>query len=286
VTAEGKGILLAVPGTTDPEAARAFQSIEQAVEARFPGVAREWAYTSAGVRRKAAAQGCRLNEPAEALAALRQRGVTRVAVLALHLSDGMEFTELAETVHGAAGFRGVALSSPLLVSREASRQAFEALLRATARDGRRDAALILVAHGSRQAPAPFLSAAALCREVDRRLFLGAMQCPPAPETVLQACRQAGVREAWLQPCMVVAGFSAKEEIAGEAAGSWKSILQRGGVECVPVGKGLGQYDDVVRIWVEQVEQLMMQLDRTLTTGLSTAPINLHGSQCGESFQER
>jgi sirohydrochlorin cobaltochelatase len=254
------GILFAVPGTSCPEAAVAFENIRRATAARFPGLITRWAYTSAGIRRKVAAQGCHLEAPREALQALRNEGITRAVVLSLHLSDGMEYNELkdevTEALHGGTGWERLALGQPLLASPADLRRAAEAILAETAAAGRGEAAVILVAHGSRQAQDTFRSAATLFRQIDRRLFLGSILCPPLLDKVLGDCLQAGIRKAWLLPCMVAAGFSARDEIAGSGENTWATLLTRGGVECVPVIKGLGEFDGVVDVWMDQVARLL------------------------------
>lgn len=263
MTSAREGIVFAVPGTTCPEAAAAFANIESAVMARLPGLARAWAYTSSGVRRKAAASGCHMDDPRQALARLRDDGVARIAVLSLHLSDGMEYGELkdvAESARGAAdGFERVALGAPLLTAPDGLRRVADAIRRETAAEGRGGAAIVWVAHGSRPAAATFRAAADILRAADPRFFLGAVQCPPHADAVLQACRAAGVASVWLLPAMVAAGFSAREDIAGDAPGSWKSVLERGGVACHPVIRGLGEFGGVVEVWADQAERLVAEL---------------------------
>lgn len=258
------GILFAVPGTTCAPAAVAFNRIDRAAAARYPSVERYWGYTSAGVRRKAAAQGCRLDDPAEALAAAQRQGIRRIAVLSLHLSDGMEYGELRETVDRVRSaedtFERITLGLPLLAFPDAWRRVVGAVRTETAAAGRGDAAVVLVAHGSREAAERYTAAAALCREAGEEVFLGAIQCPPAPEDVLRSCREAGVRKAWLLPCMVAAGLSAKEDIAGAATSSWKSVLERGGIECIPVIRGLGEFEGAVNVWVDEAGALLAGLE--------------------------
>lgn len=254
------GILFAVPGTSCPEAAVAYENIRRAAAARFPGMATRWAYTSSGIRRKVAAQGCHLEAPQEALAALRSEGVSRAVVLSLHLSDGMEYSELRDVVteaqHGSTGWERIALGQPLLTSADDLRHAAEAILAETAAAGRGEAAVILVAHGSRQAQETFRSAATLFQQIDRRLFLGSILCPPLVNEVLNDCLQAGIRKAWLLPCMVAAGFSARDDIAGNGENTWATLLTRGGVECAPLIKGLGEFKGVVDVWMDQVARLL------------------------------
>ena len=52
-----KAILLVAFGTSDPEAAKAFEVVEKRARERFPGVETRWAYTSRMIRAKLAKQG-------------------------------------------------------------------------------------------------------------------------------------------------------------------------------------------------------------------------------------
>ena len=91
-------VVLALPGTSLEEATGTLRHMEELFDRRFPGVRRIWAYTSTGVRRKLEQSGKPVAGPAEALAGLRDEGVTHVAVKALHLAAGMEYTELRDLV--------------------------------------------------------------------------------------------------------------------------------------------------------------------------------------------
>ena len=263
-TAGRQGLLFALPGTSCPAAAATLERIGLAAARRFPAVEQRWAYTSHGVRRKLAAQGRSVPDPAQALTALRNDGFTHVAVMTLHLADGMEFGELAETVagftHGPAAFARIALGTPLLACAGDLRRAFTALLSALPTPGPNEGVL-LVAHGSRdpQGRATFGSAAALCRQVDPGQRLGMMLGSPGLDETLQACRAAALKKVWLLPFMVAAGYSAREEIAGPGANSWKSALERKGLECVPVIKGLSEFDGVVDVWLDQIACLLEDL---------------------------
>ncbi|MEI7900743.1 MAG: sirohydrochlorin cobaltochelatase [bacterium] len=259
-----QGILFAAPGTTCREARTGYDLIGSAAARRYPGIEQRWAYTSAGVRRKLAAQGSPVKTPGEALSALQAEGFDQVAVVSLHLTDGMEFGELAEAVASLKRQSGnpmrIALGHALLTCEAEWRRALNVLLAGfLGKLGDRDR-VILVAHGSRdpQAEKTLLRAAQLCREVDERLVLGRMIGAPSRDDVVQDCRSAGVKNAGLLPCMVVAGYSAREDIAGPGEQSWATALTRAGIETLPVVKGLGEVAGIVDIWMDAAEGLLAE----------------------------
>ena len=101
-----RGILFAAAGSSTLESQAVFDRIGQAALLRFPGVEVRWAFTSSGVRRKLAQQGRLVAAPCDALEAMQAEGFTTVAVTSLHLSDGMEYGELADTVKAFRTGRG------------------------------------------------------------------------------------------------------------------------------------------------------------------------------------
>ena len=262
----GTGLLFAAAGTTCPEAMGAFECINRAAATRFPGVVMKWAYTSSGVRRKLTAQGRAVQDPWEALATLEAEGVKRVVVLSLHLSDGMEFGELAETVATFSARKGslarLTLSRPLLTSEQDTARVVSALLASLPHAPVEDEVVIFVAHGSTEPAAirTLQASVSLCRRIDRRLFLGMMLGSPSLGEVLHECKAASVKKAWLVPLMIAAGYSARDDIAGAGAGTWKSRFEAAGILCSPVLKGMGDNEAVVDIWMGHADELLKSLN--------------------------
>lgn len=257
-----KGILFAVPGTTCPGAGCAFENIHAAAVRRFPGVELRWAYTSAPIRRKLAAKGVEVKGPGEALLEMQDAGIEQAAVVSLHLTDGLEFTELAETVtgfgHQPENTMKVVLGHALMACEADWLRALSAILAGLPdKPGSRER-VILVAHGSTdpQAAKTLMAAAQSARRVDSRLTVGMILGTPGREEVVRDCQAAGVKKVWLVPCMVVAGITAQDDIAGPGEGSWATILTRAGIEVVPVTRGLGEIAGVVDVWLDQAEELL------------------------------
>lgn len=259
------GILFATPGTTCRDAQNVFERIRKAAAIRFPGIPSRWALSSSGVRRKLAIQGVPCQSPHEALLAMQAEGFTHVAVVSLHFADGMEYGELEKTVAGfqagTGALKHVVLSHPLLALPDEWREVLQSLL--VSLQPRRDPAdaVVLVAHGSLEprAVSTFSAASAVCRQVDPRLFLGMILGTPSREDVVRHCSGAGIRKAWLLPCFVAAGFTAREEIAGDGTPSWKTAFQAAGIECESVLRGLGEYDEIVKVWLDQAGNLLKTL---------------------------
>ena len=53
--------------------------------------------------------------------------------------------------------------------------------------------------------------------------------------------------------MSVAGDHARNDMAGPGEDSWKSILEKEGIQCVPVLKGTAEYQEFVDIWVDHLK---------------------------------
>lgn len=262
------GILFATPGTTCRAAMGVYNRINHATTLRFPGVEPRWCFTSGPVRRKLLAQDIPAQDPAEALAAMQAEGFTRVAVLPLHLSDGMEFGELAEVVSAWPRRPGtsmtLALGHALLTSEADWRRVLTVLLAELPEVPAAQDRIILVVHGSRdlQGSQTLRHAAQFCRTVDPRFLLGMLLGKPGLDDVVRACQAEGVQKAWLRPCMVAAGYSARNEIAGASERSWTSALQRAGIATAPLVKGLGEIDGIVQIWLDTAECVLAELTKT------------------------
>jgi sirohydrochlorin cobaltochelatase len=264
-------ILFAIAGSTCHSARQVLERINAAATLRFPGVEPRWCFTSAPIRRKLTAQGIPAPDPTEALAALQAEGFTRIAVIPLHLTDGMEFRELAEVVTAWQNRAGhapqLALGAPLLTSDAAWQQALRMILAAlyalpqpppATPDATTPHRMVLVAHGSTDpcGSQTLQHAAELCRTVDPRLMLGMLLGQPDQAQVVRRCQEAGVRTVWLVPCLALPGFSAQNEIAGTDETSWASALRRAGLDVVPIVRGLAEYDGIVQLWLDSAAQIL------------------------------
>ncbi|MDP6490301.1 MAG: sirohydrochlorin cobaltochelatase [Kiritimatiellia bacterium] len=263
-----KAILLVVPGTTCRQAAPVLERLMTRIDERFSATPHALAYSSTGVHKKLRQKGMRIDTPEEALARLRKAGATHVVVKPLHMVAGKEYRELQESVaqvqSGSRALQQADLTRPLLESQADMRRLIETLIGALPSPQDPSAALVLVAHGSRSAgtDAVIDAASAFCRHLDREVFVGSMISRPNRDDVVARCVQAGVRHAQLAPLMIAAGFSARGDICGDAEGSWKHALEEAGIHCEPILKGLAEYDAVIDLWLDQVDDMLSKYEDT------------------------
>ena len=51
-----------------------------------------------------------------------------------------------------------------------------------------------------------------------------------------------IASAYLLPCLAVVGNHTLKDMAGDNENSWKSVIEKHGIVCKPVFKGLVEYD--------------------------------------------
>lgn len=266
-SAPGKtGILLVAFGTTVPEARASYDAFERSVREAFPGVPVRWAYTSHIVRKRIAARGLAVPSVPQALETMRADGVRRVAVQSLHVIPGEEYHDkLLRTVlehrRRANGFEAVALGDPLLSTHEDMKAAAAALLASVPAERGADDAMVFMGHGTHHpANIYYPGLQWYLSERDPLAFTGTVEGAPGLDWVLDRLKAEGVKRVWLQPLMTVAGDHARNDMAGDEPGSWKSVLDDAGFEVHPVLRGMGEYAAFRAIWLDHLRSALQRLE--------------------------
>ena len=96
-----------------------------------------------------------------------------------------------------------------------------------------------------------------------KTYVGVVEGMPGLEDLLPAIKHADTKKVILKPFMIVAGDHAKNDMAGEEADSWKSILTKEGYEVYPVLQGLGSNNAFARIFVDHVNDVAKENNITL-----------------------
>jgi sirohydrochlorin cobaltochelatase len=250
------GILLVAFGSSEPSAQVSFDNIDKAVKATYPDIPVRWAYTSHIIRKKLAKQGKHLDSPEVALAKMMDEGFTHVAVQSLHTIGGAEYHDLRRTV-GAfkvmGGFQRIILGYPLLATQEDMQRAVDGILETIPKDRQKGDAVVLMGHGTHHPSNAFYAALMFQLQLkDPGIFMGTVEGYPAVDDIKEMLLKKKIKKAYLMPFMSVAGDHAKNDMAGDEEDSWKSILTKAGIQCVPILKGTAEYDSFVDIWVSHI----------------------------------
>ena len=252
-----KGILLVAFGSSEASAQVSFTNIDQKVKEAYPGIPVRWAYTSYIIREKLAKQGKLLDSPEVALAKMLDEKFTHVAVQSLHTIGGAEYHDLRRTV-GAfkimGGFERVILGYPLMSTQEDMQRIVTAILQTIPQERQKNEAVVLMGHGTHHPSNAFYAALMFQLQLkDPNIFVGTVEGYPDVGLIQELLLQKKIKKAYLMPFMSVAGDHAKNDMAGDEDDSWKSILTKAGIACVPVLKGTAEYDGFVDIWVDHIE---------------------------------
>jgi sirohydrochlorin cobaltochelatase len=132
-------------------------------------------------------------------------------------------------------------------------RAVDAILENIPSERKPDEAVVLMGHGTHHPSNAFYAALMFQVQLkDSNIFVGTVEGYPEVDLIRELLLKNKIKKAYLMPFMSVAGDHAKNDMAGDEDDSWKSILTKAGIECVPVLKGTAEFDNFVDIWVDHL----------------------------------
>jgi sirohydrochlorin cobaltochelatase len=245
-----EGILLAAFGTTVKSAAAAYENIERMVKAAHPDTPVLWAYTSRMVRNKLGKSGVKIKSVRGALNDMFLEGFTSVKVISLHVVPGEEYHKMLKEISTFSipmiGFEQLEVSPALLSNAERLNKLCDIVYACIPASRKAEDAVVFMGHGNHKGHCElnYLAMAAELKRRDKNIFLATVEGTPGFEAVREEIKDAKCSKAYLMPLMVVAGDHACNDLAGPEDDSWKSILETDGMTCIPVLKGLGEYEEI------------------------------------------
>jgi sirohydrochlorin cobaltochelatase len=78
----------------------------------------------------------------------------------------------------------------------------------------------------------------------------------------RAITASGARRAWLMPFFSVAGAHARRDLAGDEEHSWRGVLTRAGIECLPLLSGLLELPGFAGIFLDRLDAALAELGGT------------------------
>ena len=180
-----------------------------------------------------------------------------MAIQSLHTIGGAEYHDLRKTVGPfkmMGGFQRIILGYPLLATQDDMQRAVDAILANIPRERKKTEAVVLMGHCTHHPSNAFYAALMFQLQLeDPNIFMGTVEGYPEVDLIQELLLKNKIKRAYLMPFMSVAGDHAKNDMAGDEEDSWKSILTRAGIECVPILKGTAEFDDFVNIWVDHLK---------------------------------
>ncbi len=253
-----KGILLVAFGSTVPEARAGLVHVETRAKTRFPGLEIRWAYSSRIVREKLAREGLVFDSPAMALARMMDDGFTHVAVQSLQTIPGEEFHALQKTVQAFSGLPkgmdSVTLGLPLLAEPADVEACAKAILSTVPAERKPGEAVIFMGHGTHHPANIYYPGLQYSLDrLDPLILVGTVEGTPSLDDVRRVLARHKVSKVYLQPFMAVSGDHAVNDMAGDEEDSWKSVLTKEGLTCVPILRGTAENPVFVEIWLNHLQ---------------------------------
>lgn len=296
---DGKvAIILASFGTTVPSAVKSITNIHEKVKEAFPDVPVKITFTSNIIRsvwkkRQAEAQKwLKKGIPEEILyvrniittfGELREAGYRNIIVQPTHMFYMEQSHDLSQYVNAIRSIRTIkkrwmpfdkiALGRPALGTvgtqydyHDDMKKALSTLARDAEMAHQKGAMLVYMAHGNEHWPTGIYGEAAkMMRELYPGVitYIGAVEGYPGLSEVQRDLSQFDSGKIVLKPFMIVAGDHAVNDMAGDEADSWKSVLSQKGFEVIPVLEGLGSNDEFAKIFVDHIKDAASDSDITL-----------------------
>ena len=206
----------------------------------------------------------------EAIDHMKEDGIKDLLVQPTHMMYGYENARLAKLLEEKkTDFDRIAVGLPMLMSDEDIDFMSEAVMSEYEEVKAGEAALVLMGHGSPGGPdktvkTPDDDPNKVYRDQEGsfhklgydKVFVGTVEAVPTVEDVITEIKEAfpAPGKVYLAPYLIVAGDHATNDMAGDDPDSWKNLIKAEGYEAVPVIKGLGEYPEVRKRFVEHARE--------------------------------
>lgn len=258
-------------GTTYKDSrAKTIDATVQAIKDAHPDTKVVVAFTShIIVERIKANEGLSIPTPEEALEQLKKEGYTRVAITNLNIIPGMEYDyDRAVFNIYKSQFKKMTLGTPILYwmgqenQRDDLAEFVQHLSSQFPKQGKDDA-ILLMAHGTPHPANAYYSV--LQNRIDeggfKNVYVYSVEGWPHLDTVIPLLKAKGIKHVTLMPMMMVAGDHANNDMAGAEEDSHKSILEKEGFTVDADIHGLGENEQIRKMFVERANEAWNGLEK-------------------------
>ena len=250
-----QGLLVVSFGTSYPGTReKTIGAIERDLAAAFPGRAFYRAFTSGFiVKRIRREEGLSIDTLDEALARIRDDGVTDLLAVPTHMLPGQENTRMEDALRAVrADFETLTVAKPLLCGEEDYRRTAAVLAGLFPAEA---GSVVLMGHGTGSGEnEPYDRLAEALKETGaENLYLGLVEGTPGIEEIMRRLPAPEKGSVTLTPLMVVAGDHALNDMSG-GEDSWEAKLAAAGYDARCLIKGMGEYPEVRNLYVLHAKQ--------------------------------
>jgi sirohydrochlorin cobaltochelatase len=241
----------------------------------YPGMPVLLAFTSRlMIKRLQEREGITVPNIEEGLAKLSCQGCKQVVVQSLQIVPGREFHRLVSLSREYEKKDAdpekrlkITIGLPLLSGLEDCRRVSKILPDLWNDIEPKKDAVLLAGHGTgHPADAIYSQMAQVLKKDYGQVLLGTIEGFPGLLEMVDELKATGVQKVRLRPFLLVAGGHAENDISGPAPDSWKSTLERAGIEVDFHLSALGEIEGIVQILKEHslkaLEEMEMQADKS------------------------
>ena len=269
------GMLLVPYGSASPRAMATYEKILALYRKDYPGMPVLLAFTSRlMIKRLQEREGIAIPNIEEGLGKLSCQGCKQVVVQSLQIVPGGEFHRLVSLSREYEKKDAdpekrlkITIGLPLLSGLEDCRRVSKNLPDLWNDIEPKKEAVLLAGHGTgHPADAIYSQMAQVLKKDYGMVLLGTIEGFPALLEMIDELKATGVQKVRLRPFLLVAGGHAENDISGPAPDSWKSTLEREGIEVDFHLSALGEIEGIVQILKEHslkaLEEMEMQADKS------------------------
>ncbi|NLY46896.1 MAG: sirohydrochlorin cobaltochelatase [Tissierella sp.] len=252
-----KGIIVTSFGTSHNETRElCIESIENRIREKYRDYLVVRAFTSRMVINKLKKRDNYLvDTPTEALERMKGEGIKEIYIQPLLIIEGHEYEktlrEVDNFVKENPDFK-VTVAKPLL----SDEMDYENTVKGLGLD--KEDAVVFMGHGSDHiTDISYKKLEDTIRENGyENVFIGTVEGEVSIDDVVENLKKNAIKKVILKPFMLVAGVHALEDMASDSDQSWKSILEKNGIDVELQIVGLGQIKEFQDIFIEHLDRIV------------------------------
>ena len=248
-----KAILAVSFGTTYKTALeQSIRALENDFKSAFSDYDVFGSFTSEKIIRSLKSRGLEIDNVTSALKKLCDSGYDEVVIQPTHLIAGEEYEKLCKSAEVYRNrFSVFKIGIPLLWNREDLKRVCIFFNFKFCTD---DSALVLMGHGTEHhINTVYGEMNDVCAELGYdRIFIGTVESYPGINDIINQLRKNRCKNAVLTPLMLVAGDHAHNDMTGDSSECWKSRLEAENIIIEAVIRGMGEYPEIRRLYIEHL----------------------------------